>query len=488
MRLTSIAGISVVMGAVLLGRTISAAGSAPQVVSQPSPNDERFPSNEDTPTPLPPVTGDAERLPATPSVVRLDLQTALDLTLSANPDLIAVRQNLGVSAEAVEVARRLPTSLNPSVSVHLAPWVFQRLPEYGILQLDPLVAVSLQQPIQFGHMTAHRLSAARAAYDRERWIIVQAELQAVVQTYRLHQAAAYRRDKLRVAEELADFNNRLVATLRRQMEANQVPAADVVLAEVEGQATRQGLATAQQDFVVALSELRRQIGWRDDSRPMEPVGGVQLPDASVAGDGETLIQAALAGQPEIHAAQAQVASSRAALCLARAERIPVPSIGPAYERNETGASFYGLAISSPVPVLNMGATLVRQREAEYHRDMVVLEQLRQRTVLQIKTAQVRWNQGLQLVARTNAIQQPIQAQAARMDRLYEAGQTDLVKLLQVRQRLIEAQNTQLDVLWQAAQAYADLLAAVGVTPLIDSLSPSPQGPDAPFPAAALPQP
>ena len=69
--------------------------------------------------------------------------------------------------------------------------------------------------------------------------------------------------------------------------------------------------------------------------------------------------AALASQPEIHAARAQLEGSHAALCLARSERIPVPSIGPMYELNETGASFYGLAFSSPVPVLNSGAALVR---------------------------------------------------------------------------------------------------------------------------------
>ena len=48
-----------------------------------------------------------------------------------------------------------------------------------------------------------------------------------------------------------------------------------------------------------------------------------------------------------------------------------------------------------------------------------------------------------------------------MERLYAAGQTDLLKLLQVRQRLIDAENAKLDMLWQATQAYADLLASTG---------------------------
>ena len=56
-----------------------------------------------------------------------------------------------------------------------------------------------------------------------------------------------------------------------------------------------------------------------------------------------------------------------------------------------------------------------------------------------------------------------------MQRLYEAGQADLVKLLQVRQRWLEAKNAQLDAVWQTTQAYADLLAALGASQLLGTL-------------------
>ena len=56
-----------------------------------------------------------------------------------------------------------------------------------------------------------------------------------------------------------------------------------------------------------------------------------------------------------------------------------------------------------------------------------------------------------------------------MERLFTAGQTDLIKLLQVRQRWLEAANTQLDATWQATQAYADLLAALGGVSLLQSM-------------------
>ena len=59
----------------------------------------------------------AENIPAGPPLAlapQIDLETALQWTLRSNPNLIATRQNLHVSSEAVAVAQHFPTSLNPA--------------------------------------------------------------------------------------------------------------------------------------------------------------------------------------------------------------------------------------------------------------------------------------------------------------------------------------------------------------------------------------
>ena len=53
--------------------------------------------------------------------------------------------------------------------------------------------------------------------------------------------------------------------------------------------------------------------------------------------------------------------------------------------------------------------------------------------------------------------------------LVEAGQADLTKLMQARQRLIQLQNNQLDAVWQATQAQSDLLLALGMPSLIHGM-------------------
>ena len=109
-----------------------------------------------------------------------------------------------------------------------------------------------------------------------------------------------------MAEDLADFNDRLVGTLRRRLEANQVTADAVALAEVESEATRQQVEVARQDYAIALTDLRNQIGTPETAGTAEPLGEFILPTVIPEADDEKLIETALQSRPEIYAARAQV--------------------------------------------------------------------------------------------------------------------------------------------------------------------------------------
>jgi cobalt-zinc-cadmium efflux system outer membrane protein len=398
----------------------------------------------------------------------VDLETALRWTLTSNPDLVALRPDVDASAVAVAVARQFPLELNPSLSVDVWPWTFERDFGQGAARLNTAVSVKWSQPIGPGRRS-NRLGMAQAAFDQTQWRVLRAELLTLVQTYRLHQTATYRREKLQVARQLAEFNVQLVHAIRRQAEAAQAAPMDLVLAEVENQSMRQRLQVAEQQYLDAVTDLRRQIGMPEYAGSAVPVGSLAVPEDAGSADEGQLTQIALAGHPDIQIAVTQANLSHAAVNLARAERIPITSVGPLYEIGEDGTTFYGLAVNAPVPILNSGRRLVCQREAEYHRDLVAADQARVRITTAVRASLAKWQQTQQLVVEVVGTAQAIEAQTQRMERLYAAGQTDLLKLLQVRQRLIDAENARLDMLWQATQAYADLLAATGATPLLGGL-------------------
>jgi cobalt-zinc-cadmium efflux system outer membrane protein len=445
-------------------------------------------------------------LPPNPEVFQatqnLTMEAALYGALTSNPDLVSLRvgnvPGNTASPEAVEVARRIPTASNPTLWVDVRPVAYERVPSgmtpggrvYGptMNQKDTLMYFSLRQPIELGHQGRYRYAIARAALTQQQWTVLQSELQTLVQTYRFFQTAAYRREKLRVARELADFNERILDVLRRRFEANQVQADVVALAEVEREASNQLVEVARQDYANALTDLRNQIGIPETAGTAEPLGEFVLPAFLPASDDEALVQTALANRPDIHAAAAQVEGARAAIGLAKGDRIPTPVVGPVYERDEQGTQFFGFVYITPIPVFNNGQPLVRQREAEYRRAYIALQQVQKRTIAQVKSATAKWNGANQLVARSQGLAERLGLQVDNLEKLFEAGQTDISKLLQARQRLIQLENARLDAIWQATQAQSDLLLALGTPTLIRALERSAASvqpgamPSAPIPA------
>jgi cobalt-zinc-cadmium efflux system outer membrane protein len=113
-----------------------------------------------------------------------------------NPDLVTMRQGnaVAVSAEAVEVARHFPTTLNPILWIDYCPITLVPNGTFGTRSPgghgngqntfysfgQDFFYISLRQPIELGHQTTHRFHIAEAAYNQQRWIVIQAELTALV--------------------------------------------------------------------------------------------------------------------------------------------------------------------------------------------------------------------------------------------------------------------------------------------------------------------
>jgi len=445
----------------------------------------------------------------------LSLQQALTGALSSNPDLVALRQGnpAQASPEAVEVARRFPVALNPTVFIDYRPITLiprdpfgtgtgtgsggpQGRPYYHNGQGYLLVAI--RQPIEFGNQTTHRHGIAKAAYKQVQWQVVQAELTALVQTYRVFQTAAYRREKLRVAERLADFNDNLPRTIERRLGGGQGQPADLAFAKVEGRATRQQARAARQDYVTALTDLRNQIGIPESAAESEPLGEFALPGNIPPIDEQAMVEAALKCRPDLHAAQAAIEGAGSAVRLARGDRIPSAIFGPQYVQDEAGIQYIGFNLAPTLPLLNNGKPLVRQREAEQRRAVVAHQQAQPRAVSQVRAAVARWNGATALVNDSSGLTGDLGGEVASLERLFEAGQTDLTRVQQARQRMIQLENAQLDALWAATQAQADLMLALGVPSMIQGLlqaaqadaglAPAPAATPAPPPVADPPTP
>ena len=91
-----------------------------------------------------------------------------------------------------------------------------------------------------------------------------------------------------------------------------------------------------------------------------------------------------------------------------------------------------------------------------------------------------------LVNDSSGLTQELTGEVASLERLFEAGQTDLTRVQQARQRLIQLENAQLDALWAATQAQADLMLALGVPSMIQGLLQTAEADAGVAPAPAAP--
>jgi outer membrane protein TolC len=419
----------------------------------------------------------------------ISMQTALYGALRNNPALVAIRNNsTAPTPESVEVARRFPTTMNPTLWIDYRP--INLIPQEpfnvngsngsnGGSRSNPkqpyyhwgqqYIYLSLRQPLELSHQTEHRYHIARAAYDQYCWQVRQAEFQTMVQTYNLFQTAAYRREKYRLARELAGFTGRLQKSLGRQVEANQVPAADLVVAEIETEAAEQAQQAARQDYLTALNALQIQMGVPEASGLVEPLGEFALPETIAAIDEEQMIRTALCSRPSVHAAEAQLRGAEAATRLARADRMPNPVVGPEYEMDEGGIQYVGFVYITPIPVLNGGGALVRQRQAEARRAREALQLAQRQVVAEVRSAVAKWNGATNLVRSSAGLTAKLAGRIDTLEQLFDAGQTTLATLMQARQRLIQLENARLDATWQATQAQADLLLSLGAPDLLNAL-------------------
>ena len=222
----------------------------------------------------------------------IGLQAAIYATLTSNPDLVLLRLGKPTtpSAEAVEVARHFPTTLNPTLWIDYRPIILIPFQPFsgtgtgtGMPRKGSVVGASSTSTFPFANRSSwdiRRLIATtspRQPSNSSAGMCVQAECDGRSPAFRFFPTAAYRREKLKIARDLADFSERIARSLQDRLEADLVSAADVVLARVETRASPGLAKAARQDYLVALTDLRDQIGIPDSAGTMEPMGEFTLP-------------------------------------------------------------------------------------------------------------------------------------------------------------------------------------------------------------------
>jgi cobalt-zinc-cadmium efflux system outer membrane protein len=397
----------------------------------------------------------------------LTREAAIRWGLQNNPELAALRQQHGISAAAVVIAETYP--FNPvweakvrAASGPTSAGISNRVSNEHKILLD----------VEVRHQGQYRRRAAGDALIRTDWEIAFQEVSLALRVVHAFDAVIYQQNKLALIEQALRLNEEAAKNVTLLAQQGKLRAIDVILIGTEVNDTRAQLAPAHVAYEKAWHELRRALGVVEGNFTVQGTLDV-LPTQD---DPQTLLAAALEQRPDLHARQLAVAEADARVRLALADRYGNPNIGPAYEYDPTRINLIGVQFTIPLPVLNTHRGDLSQRMAERTRAALELRQAEVTIQQDLDAALARLNAARRWVEMyRNELLPDLQKSLDDTQRLFAAGEpsVDVLRVLDIRRKVLKARDTYLDAIYEMRQAQDDLSAAVG--DLSIAMDPKPEG-------------
>jgi outer membrane protein TolC len=415
------------------------------------------------------VCADPNELPApTPrqSLPILKLEDAIYYALENNPGIVALRQQHNIAAAKIVIADTYP--FNPVVENRI-----QGANGPASAAVDnhlPFEQVMIWE-VELRRQSRYRRQGAAAALSRTDWEIAHQEQLLAVQVVRAYSGQLYRQEKLRLLEETLKLNQRQVEDTHRLVDKlGKLKVADRIAAEAEVSLTLIAIGEARKSLAEARQELFRALGIVDAAIDIEGA----LESSPLKWDAAMLSDLAVSRRADLQARQAALNEAYAAYRLAKANRFGNPSIGTAYLYDPTRITAIGAQINLPLAVFNTRRGEVYQSEEEYTQASLLARQTEINVRQDVALALARLEAAERQVAQFKTKVLPdLQRAVEDMDKLFQNGEIDAIKIIEVRRNLLKARDGYIDALWGVRQARADLLAATG-EPILGLVVPSPK--------------
>lgn len=394
----------------------------------------------------------------------LTLSAAVELALQKNPELAAIRQQRGIAAAGVVIAKTYPH--NPYLEGNVRGVSAPRGEQVG----QPfIIDHKFWIPLELFRQGKYRRQAAQANLSRTEWEIAHQETLLAVRTSRAFHAVLYRHGKLKLLEDSLKRTEQAAAQVKKLREAGKVSTTDLIQIRAEIVEAKAQLNPGRQAVTSGWDDLRRQLGHIDDKYHLHG----SLEEGEDTFDVKLLTAFALEKRADLKARQLTLGEAEAKLRLERANRWGNPVIAPAHEVDESRTHFIGGQYSIPFPIFNRKKGEILQREAEIAKAVFEIRQSGTQVQQEVQAAFNRLQEATAWAKEYRAEVFPAyQANLKEIEKLQKAGEggVDSLKVLDFQRRLLRAHEGYLDALFEFQQARADLAAAVGEPALL--LSPA----------------
>lgn len=390
------------------------------------------------------------------SAEEVNLDRAVELARSQNPDLLAARQELELARSRL-VRARYWNQFNPEIGGGAG----QRRFDGGGSDVQPFASLSLE--VEVAGQRGKRIDEAERNLARVEAEIADVERRILAQVGETFYHGLYLNRRLDLFREIEELNRRLRDASSERFRTGEVAKTEANLAVVRYSQSRRETLSAERDLANTRRELERLLG-------LEPSATIRLDGSLTTKDRqldlETLLQTALEARPDLHARKDEMARIDAETALTKRLIVPNPTLSFLYDE-ETEAEgkrdrIIGGAISIPIPVFDRNqaelTALVGTRvQAAYQRDATELA-----IKAEVRDAYRAYEAALESVRvfETDAVARVTES-FRFIETSYREGKIDLLQLIVVQNDLVGAQLSYLDSLWDYWAAHVALARAVG---------------------------
>jgi outer membrane protein, heavy metal efflux system len=307
--------------------------------------------------------------------------------------------------------------------------------------------IALEQPLELGGQRGARRDAAKLLLAATEARLAAARSQVAFQVTRAYAEAVAADRHATLSDQAAQVfgeagrvgRERLAAGdisgyehRRIRLEAARYAAlrAEAGLARAKARRTLATLLSAQ-DHPVQSQALLLTDTVRSDTLPF----GV-----------DSLVMLALARRPDLVALEWEVGAAQAEARLARGERIPTPTLGAGYKREQApgvgSLDGFTAQLSVPIPLWNRHGGAVQAAEAEAERRQADQVAFRRRTELEVREAYDGYQAlAAQLAALGGRIQEDARPGIRSAQAAYREGETSLIEWLDAVRAFHEAESS-----------------------------------------------
>ena len=382
---------------------------------------------------------------------KLDLQTALELTLRNDPEL---RRQLALVAEQQGALAQSSLPPNPMVGFGLGVALDGMSPAPAFVelmqQLTWIWTMSDRIDIEDKRLQATILDAANTVVDRA------SDLRSSFANL-VH------------AEALAELREAYLQTTGTSLEltealarAGELPAVEVDRARIDQRAAEARRSDARRAARTRKLELLRVMGWPEHSTDFEIEGDfTQLMIADPPTEIE-VIERAVIVRLDVAAAEQRVLAAEANARLQGWRRVPEVEFGLMWRKGFSGrtALVPGAAVS--IPILDDGYAAIARAAAQVEAARLEAAIVREDAIKEARVALNQWHRARQQV---DLFEDGLVASARevvnRSEQSFKAGVTGATELLMTQRRMIQLEVELLEEKLLASLAWVDLENAVG---------------------------